>query len=49
MDIRGEDTQLAVTALRARRASGGTAMLSAAVEAENCERVLADRRHGLTL
>lgn len=45
MDLMGEDTQLAVTALRARRASGGTA----ALEAENCERVLGDRRHGLTL
>ena len=51
MDLMGEDTQVAVTALRARQASGGTAMFSAAAaaaEAENCERVLGDRRHGLT-
>lgn len=49
LDLIGEDTQLAVTALHARQASRGTAMFSAAMEAENCERVLGDRRHGLTL
>ena len=49
LDLIGEDTQLAVTALRARRASGGRDSFPAAMEAENGERVLGNRRHGLTL
>lgn len=49
VDLMTEDTQLAVTALRSRRSGEPRAMFSAAMEAENCARVLGDRRHGLTL
>jgi thioredoxin reductase len=49
LDLIGEDTDLAVTALRARRAPRVHDVFSAAMEAEVCERVLGDRRHGLVL
>ena len=49
LDLISEDTDVAVTALRARRAPRGPDMFSAEMEAENCERVLGDRRHGLVL
>ena len=49
LDLIGEDTDIAVTALRARRTSRGPDVFSAAMEAENCERVLGDRRHGLMI
>ena len=47
MDLITQDTQMAVAALRARQESGSRPF-SASVEAENCERVLGDRRHGIT-
>ncbi len=54
MDLMSEDTEIAVTALRARRESQSPPFtsdspFSAAMEAEVCERVLGDRRHGLAL
>jgi hypothetical protein len=49
LDLISEDTDVAVTALRARRAPRGPDMFSAEMEAENCERVLGDRRHRLVL
>ncbi len=49
LDLIGEDTDLAVTALRARRAPRVHDVFSAALEAEVCARVLGVRRHGLVL
>ena len=48
MDLISEDTDIAVTALRAQRESGSHPS-SAAAEAEDRGHVLVDRRHGATL
>ncbi|WP_375503071.1 NAD(P)/FAD-dependent oxidoreductase [uncultured Jatrophihabitans sp.] len=48
MELMGEDIEVAVAALRARRESQASSF-SAATEAEVCERVLGDRRHGAAL
>ena len=53
LDLLGEDTEIAVAALRARRAVqpevfSATSVFSAELETQVCERVLGDRRHGVT-
>jgi thioredoxin reductase len=49
LDLISEDTDLAVTALRAQRAPTVREVFSAAMEAKNSEHVLGDRRHGLVV
>lgn len=49
LDLIAEDTDIAVTALRARRTSPGPEVYPAGMEAENCERVVGDRGHELTI
>jgi thioredoxin reductase len=49
LDLINEDTDLAVTALRAQRAPTVREVFSAAMEAKNSEHVLGDRRHGLVV